>query len=127
MARKPPPAGRSTLPRATRGEIQVIPSAQIRLQLKQCQEDAAGARECASWTGLNSFSRLERQLWIDLHAAEQREAAARTSEAARAEAGVDDDAVFAEVLSAIASLPQPMRERLAGALIGAPVLRVVGE
>ena len=99
----------------------------IRVQLKQCQDDAAGAREASSWSALNSFSRLERQLWIDLHAAEDVEAAGAAAAAARAESSVDDEAIFADVVAGILALPPIVRQRLTAALVGPPVLRVVRE
>ena len=97
----------------------------IRAQLKQCQDDAAGAREASSWSALNSFSRLERQLWIDLHAAEQVEAREVAEAAARAESSVDDEVIFADVVAGILALPPIVRQRLTAALVGPPVLRVV--
>lgn len=118
--RKPTPAGQTRLPRVHGAAgTQVAAATAIRAQLKQCQDDAAGAREASSWSALNSFSRLERQLWIDLHAAEQVEARDAAAEAARSESSVDDEVIFADVVAGILALPPTLRQRLTAALGGA--------
>ena len=125
--REAKPATRAQIPQANRNAVMMAPATAIREQLRECEADCASARDCASWSALSALLRLKRQLWIDLHAAEEVEAAHAATAAARADEAVSDDEVFADVLAGLMSLPLPLRERLATALAGGPSLRVVGE
>ena len=104
-------------PGAARSEV-------VRRLLDECRRDADAARACESWQAVNAFSRLERQLWIDLADAIKAEAQERADAEAAAMAERPDAELLGSIIGAIRSMPADQREQIMDAVAG-PALRVV--
>jgi hypothetical protein len=96
----------------------------VRRLLDECRRDADAARACESWQAVNAFSRLERQLWIDLSDAIKAEAQERADAEAAAMAARPDAELLGSIIGAIRSMPADQREQIMDAVAG-PALRVV--
>lgn len=117
------PGGQVRIPKAPK-KPGAARSDVVRRLLDECQRDANAARECDSWQAVNAFSRLERQLWIDLAEALKAEAQEKADAEAAAMAARPDAELLGSIIGAIRSMPADQREQIMEAVAG-PSLRVV--
>jgi len=119
-----PPVEQHRLPRMSGAGPVVARVEVVRALLDTCRSDAEAARDAGSWQAVNSFARLERQLWIDLddattRATEEAEAAEQAALSAR-----PDAALMGSIIGAIRSMPSDQRDQLMEALAGPAMLRL---
>lgn len=117
------PGGQVRIPKAPK-KPGAARSDVVRRLLEECQRDANAARECDSWQAVNAFSRLERQLWIDLAEAVKAEEQEKADAEAAAMAARPDAELLGSIIGAIRSMPADQREQIMEAVAG-PSLRVV--
>jgi hypothetical protein len=119
-----PPSTQNRLQRPKRATLDTQ-SKIIRRLIVECQDDANEARRSRSWQAVNTFSRLERQLWIDLAAATKREAEEAAAAEEAAMAARPDAELLGSIIAAVRAMPADQRDQLLEALSPPAPLRVV--
>jgi hypothetical protein len=121
---KAPPSSQNRIPKAKRSKGEAQSDVVLRL-IRECQTDANDARASFSWQAVNAFSRLERQLWIDLAEARKREDQERADAEQATHAARPDAELLGSIIGAIRSMPADQREQIMEAIGGPVSLRVV--